>query len=199
MIGLGTIAAVVALRSPFGIDYDNDAQPAIDALREGRLGEAFAQQPLMGSFSVALRAPFAELSELFGDESVLLEYRLGAIPCLLAGAALAWWLWGRMVTAERPAAVRAAVAALIVINPMVFSRPGRHTELGPRGDRCRSLMSETGRHRAPALIRMPKPVRTCSPNSSIGYPSPSRGRSLDYGRPKPSNFSVWRSRRAICA
>jgi hypothetical protein len=120
LICLGTVAAVVALRSPFGIDYDNDAQPAIDALREGRFQDAFAQQPLMGSFSVAIRAPFAELSELFDDESPLLEYRLGAVPCLLVGAALAWWLWERMTTAERPASVRAAVAALIVINPMVF-------------------------------------------------------------------------------
>src|SRR5688572_5273997 len=74
----------------------------------------------MGSFSVAIRAPFAEVSELFNDPSVLLEYRLGAVPCLLAAAVLAWWLWERMTAARRPAADRLAVAALIVINPMVF-------------------------------------------------------------------------------
>ncbi len=118
-IGLTVVAVLVALRSPFGIDYDNDAQPAIDALREGRFGDALAAQPLMGSFSLLVRAPFAELADPF-EGNVLLEYRLGAIPCLLAGASLAWWLWNRMAREGQPAAARVAVAGLIVLNPMVF-------------------------------------------------------------------------------
>ena len=119
MLVFSAIAVAVALRSPFGIDYDNDAQPAIDALREGDFAAVWSNQPLMGIFSVLVRAPFAELANLF-EPSLLLEYRLGAIPCLLAAAGLASWLWDQMTLERRPAWARIAVAGLIVINPMVF-------------------------------------------------------------------------------
>ena len=54
--------AVLSLRAGAtmepGLDYFSDASAAIDALVRGDLDGFLATQPLMGSFSLLLRAPF---------------------------------------------------------------------------------------------------------------------------------------------
>ena len=42
-------------------DYPRDAAPAMNALLDGDVATALAQQPLMGSFSLIVRLPFAAL------------------------------------------------------------------------------------------------------------------------------------------
>ncbi len=100
-----------------GLDYFADPGGAIDALARGDLPGFFGSQPLMGSFSLILRAPFVSL--VF-HESEATVYLAGAIPCLLATLVLGAVL-GRLVADRgQPAAVQGAVMGLAVINPVTF-------------------------------------------------------------------------------
>ncbi len=122
LIAFVVVAAVVlslragATMDP-GIDYFGDASDAIDALVRGDVTGFFAGQPLMGSFSLLLRAPF--VAPVF-HSSIETVYFAGALPCLLATVVLGLAL-GR-VAAERgqSAAVQGLIAGLAVINPITF-------------------------------------------------------------------------------
>ena len=76
---LFAVALALMLRSAFpidaGVDYFSDASAAIDALAQGDLTTFFAQEPLMGAFSLLLRAPFVAL--VF-DRSIDTVYFAGA-------------------------------------------------------------------------------------------------------------------------
>jgi hypothetical protein len=100
-----------------GLDYFGDASAAIDALARGDLTGFFASQPMMGSFSLLLRAPF--VATVF-DSSLDAVYFAGALPCILATVVLGLAL--ARVAAERgqPLAVQGIVAGLAVINPITF-------------------------------------------------------------------------------
>jgi hypothetical protein len=114
-VGAVALALLVALTSSLGTDYGWGAGPAIDALVHGDLDRFAGTQPTMGPLSLLLRAPLAALSS-----AQLTDYRLGALPCLLAAAVLA------IVLAEaarrRGASLLGAglVVVLVVANPMVF-------------------------------------------------------------------------------
>ena len=110
-------AAWLAAGAPLGADYPHDGGPPIRALLDGDASAFFAQQPLMGTFSLLLRAPFAALSSL-GDGSELLVYRLGSFACLLAAALLAVYLFRLMGERGQPLLARVTVAALCLLNPM---------------------------------------------------------------------------------
>jgi Glycosyltransferase family 87 len=69
-------------------DYGNDAGPAIAALSRGHLQEFFAVQPLMGSFAVIARVPFALAARVAGGGARAV-YEAGVAACLLAACALA--------------------------------------------------------------------------------------------------------------
>ena len=75
-------------------DYWSDAKPAVDALAAGHLRDALNTQPLMGPFSILLRAPFVAVAHSAGADA-LLSYQVGVVPCLAAaiplGVALARW------------------------------------------------------------------------------------------------------------
>ena len=110
-------AAWLAAGAPLGADYPHDGGPPIRALLEGNASAFVAEQPLMGTFSLLLRAAFAILSWL-GDGSELLVYRLGSFACLLAAALLAVYLFRLMDERGQPLLARVAVAALCLLNPM---------------------------------------------------------------------------------
>src|SRR3954451_21818512 len=85
------LAALLAARSPLGIDYAGPpgtlcdcAGTPIRALAHGRLHDFLASQPVMGSASLLLRAPFAALGLYHGGGSDLDLYRFGVFPGLLA-------------------------------------------------------------------------------------------------------------------
>src|SRR5207302_3873578 len=67
-------------------DYDNEVRPALDALVHGHLGGFLQLAPAYGG-SLVERAPFALLGHLWGGGE-LAVYRMMALPCLLAAAAL---------------------------------------------------------------------------------------------------------------
>jgi hypothetical protein len=95
-------------------DYENEAQPAFDALRAGHLGAFLAKAPAYGG-SLILRAPFVYASHLLGGGS-LAAFRAAALPCLLAGVALGVYLFARVH--GRPGAYLAL--GLAACNPIML-------------------------------------------------------------------------------
>jgi hypothetical protein len=119
-------AALIAMGTGLGVDYagpswiGNDAgSPSIEALFHGDLHAFAAQQPMMGSFSLVLRAPFAALSTLGGDHKLLLEYRLGSFACVLALGVLGLVLL-RLGDAQRPTSQRVLFLGLLMAGPLTF-------------------------------------------------------------------------------
>jgi glycosyl transferase family 87 len=125
LLAAAALAALLAARAPLGVDYagpphtlcDCPATP-IRALASGHLHEFFASQPVMGSFSLLIRAPFAALGLHLGSGSERELYRLGAFPCLLAAGFLAAYLFERMRDLRRPLAACAIAAVLVAVSPL---------------------------------------------------------------------------------
>lgn len=115
------LVAVLTARARFlmepGIDYLYDASDAIDALGRGDLQGFAAEQPLMGSFSLLLRAPFAWL--VF-DAQLDTVYFVGALPCVLATAIIGVVLARIAASAGHGIGVQGLVAGLAVLNPITF-------------------------------------------------------------------------------
>jgi hypothetical protein len=116
---MAALSAVLAFRVDDVAEYSYDAGPAIRALINGDVAGFFENQPLMGSFSLLLRAPFALLSKL-GDGSDLLAYRLGAVPCVLAAGLLGLYLARLLARRGRSRLLCVLVAAVCVVNPVTF-------------------------------------------------------------------------------
>lgn len=117
------VAAVAALSlrasagMEAGLDYFSDASAAIDALVRRDLDGFFASQPLMGSFSLLLRAPF--VAPVFHD-SLSTVYFAGALPCVLATVVLGLALGRLLAERGQPPAVQGLAAGLAVVNPLTF-------------------------------------------------------------------------------
>lgn len=119
---LGVLAVLVlSLRASVGmepgLDYFSDASAAIDALARGDLDGFFASQPLMGSFSLVLRAPF--VAAVF-DGNLETVYFAGALPCLFATVILGLALARLAAEHGQSAPVQGLIAGLAVINPITF-------------------------------------------------------------------------------
>jgi hypothetical protein len=119
-VAVATVAAL-SLRASAGmesgLDYFSDASAAIDALVRGDLDGFFASQPLMGSFSLVLRAPF--VAPVFHD-SLSTVYFAGALPCVLATVVLGLALARLLADRGQPLAVQGLAAGLAVVNPLTF-------------------------------------------------------------------------------
>ena len=98
-----------------GLDYVIDAGGPIDALVRGDWHEFFANQPLMGSFSLFLRAPF--VAPVF-HSSISTVYWAGALPCGLALLGLAIWLLREMQRRGRSDAEQVMVGAALILSPL---------------------------------------------------------------------------------
>ena len=105
-------------------DYETEAKPAFDALTHGHVLEFLRLAPAYGG-SLVERAPFALLPGLWGGGQ-LAVYRMVALPCLLAAAALGVWLVAQMRTVARPTLWRAVALGICVANPLTL----RALELG---------------------------------------------------------------------
>jgi len=117
VLAIPALTARTALLMELGLDYFADAGSAVDALVRRDFDGFFASQPLMGSFSLLLRAPFVA-PVFYSSESTV--YLAGALPCVLATLVLGMAL-GRLA-AERGAsqAVQGIVTGLAVLNPVTF-------------------------------------------------------------------------------
>jgi hypothetical protein len=99
-------------------DYETEALPAFQALVHGHAIEFLRLAPAYGG-SLVERAPFALLSTLWGG-GALAVYRLVALPCLLAAAALGICLVARMRGEGRSLLARAVALGLCVANPITL-------------------------------------------------------------------------------
>ncbi len=100
-------------------DYGVEAQPAFEALTHGHVLLFLQLSPVYGG-SLIERAPFALLPGVWGGGS-LAVYRMTALPCLLACAALGTWIVADMRRAGRAAAVRAVALCVCVANPVTLA------------------------------------------------------------------------------
>jgi hypothetical protein len=115
-------------------DYDNEAAGAFAALSRGDLWGFLELAPAYGG-SLVLRAPFAGATAALGGGE-LAVFRAVSIPCLVAVAALAVVVVGRMADRGRSIGARALVLVLCVANPITL----RALELGhPEELLCASL------------------------------------------------------------
>jgi hypothetical protein len=105
-------------------DYDIEARPALEALTHGHVLRFLRLAPAYGG-SLVERAPFALLPGLWGGGS-LAVYRIVALPCLLAAAALGVWLVSRMRAQGRAPLACLVVLGVCVANPITL----RALELG---------------------------------------------------------------------
>jgi hypothetical protein len=97
-------------------DYETESRPAFDALAHGHVLGFLRLAPAYGG-SLIERAPFALVPDLWGG-GALAVYRMVALPCLLAAAALGIWLVARMRAQGRPRLARAITLAICVANPI---------------------------------------------------------------------------------
>ena len=107
VIVAGAVLALATLAG--GLDYYVDPAGSIDALVRGDWNGFFAEQPLMGSLSLVLRAPFVAL--VF-DADIETVYYAGVLPCLAVLVVLTFAVLRRMEAAGRTTGDRAVVALL---------------------------------------------------------------------------------------
>jgi hypothetical protein len=120
-LAAATASAAMAWLGLYGFawnDYEIEAQPAFSALMHGHVLEFLRLAPAYGG-SLVERAPFALLPGLWGGGE-LAVYRMVALPCLLAGAALGVWLCAQMRAAGQKTLWRAIVLGVCVANPLTL-------------------------------------------------------------------------------
>ncbi len=99
-------------------DYGTEAAVSFTALLHGHV-DAFLQTAPSYGATFLLRAPFALPGSLTGA-SALLIYRLSALPCMLAIAALAVWLATDLRRHGGGIVAAAAALALCAANPITY-------------------------------------------------------------------------------
>ena len=117
------VAAAVAMvwLQPWQVglnDYASEAALPLAALLHAHVLLFLRTAPSYGP-SLALRAPFALIASL-ANGSRLLIYRLSALPCLLALAALGAWIAMRLRAAGRGRLTAALTLAVCLANPMTY-------------------------------------------------------------------------------
>jgi hypothetical protein len=115
-------SAVTAWLGLYGFgwnDYDTEARAAVDALMRGHLHSFFELAPVYGG-SLLERAPFALAPSLWGGGELAI-YRMLALPCLLAGAALGLWLVTRLRGRDAGRVAYMVALGLCVANPLTLA------------------------------------------------------------------------------
>jgi hypothetical protein len=114
--GLGLMA--LGMLTPAFSDYEVEAEPSIQALRDGDVQGFLTLAPAYGG-SLVLRAPFALLPNLWGGGDLAL-FRSMALPCLIAGAIFAVALWRRGRALGQSAATCWIALLLVAANPVTL-------------------------------------------------------------------------------
>jgi glycosyl transferase family 87 len=113
---IGLLAAWIATFADSSADWKVDAQPAVEALAHGRVGDYLGADALMGPFATLIQAPLVALSNTSGEAA----YPWVVFPCLLIAGFVGLYL-SRI--ARRRGAGRLAqvlIAVLVLLNPLTF-------------------------------------------------------------------------------
>ena len=114
----GAVLVALGMLSPAFSDFELEAEPSLHALREGDIDGFLALAPVYGG-SLIMRAPFAILPNLWGGGDLAL-FRSMAVPCLLAGAIFAVFLWRRGRKLGQSAVTCWIVLLLVAGNPLTL-------------------------------------------------------------------------------
>lgn len=117
-VGACTVLALAGMQTVAFTDYEAEAEPALQALRDGRLAEFLQLAPAYGG-SLILRSPFAVLPNLWGGGDLAL-FRSVAVPCLAAAVFLGVVLWDRSRARGAGARAAALVLLLCAANPITL-------------------------------------------------------------------------------
>ena len=113
---MALLAAWLATFAGPPADWKIDAQPAVEALADGRFGDYLSAEALMGPFATLVQAPFVAISGTGGEAA----YPWAVFPCLLTAGLVGLYL-ARI--ASRHGAGRSTqtlIAALVLLNPLTF-------------------------------------------------------------------------------
>jgi len=117
-VGLVALASAWICQMANGVgDYSVGAAPAVDALAAGRIGDFLSTQPLMGPFSILVRAPFVAIA----GGGQLADYRVGAFPCVFAVGLLGLYLASIAARRGMGRLGQFAIVALCLFNPITFN------------------------------------------------------------------------------
>lgn len=113
---MSALAAWLATTAGHSADWRIDAQPAVEALAQGRVGDYLTADALMGPFATLVQVPFVAVS---GDSGVA-AYPWAVFPCLLIAGFVGLYL--ARIAARRGAGrlTQALIAALVLLNPLTF-------------------------------------------------------------------------------
>jgi Glycosyltransferase family 87 len=114
--GAGLVA--LGMLTPAFTDYEVEAEPALRALRDGDVQGFLTLAPAYGG-SLVLRSPFALLPDLWGGGDLAL-FRSMAVPCLLAAAILAVFLWQRGRALGQSSATCWIALLVVAANPVTL-------------------------------------------------------------------------------
>src|SRR6202035_2544533 len=117
----GATTATMAWLGLYGFawnDYETEARPAFEALTHGHAIEFLRLAPAYGG-SLLERAPSVAIPTHWGGGE-LAVYRMVALPCLLAAAAIGVCLVPHMRTKGHSSLSRALVLGLCVANPLTL-------------------------------------------------------------------------------
>ncbi|MCW3048134.1 MAG: hypothetical protein JWO74_2418 [Solirubrobacterales bacterium] len=112
------LLVLLALTTAEWTDFEREAQPAFQALRGGNLHGFLGNSPAYAG-SLALRAPFALMTNLW-DGGTLALFRLVAIPCVAAVAALGVVLWSQSRGRAARRLTPWIVLAVCLANPLLL-------------------------------------------------------------------------------
>jgi Glycosyltransferase family 87 len=110
------VSAWIALTNTGTGDYPVDGGPAVNALAHGHLSAFLTNHPVMGPFSIMLRAPFAA----FAGSDQLAAYQWGAVPCVFAAGLLGLYLAGLARRRRATALAQVGIVGVCLVNPLTF-------------------------------------------------------------------------------
>jgi hypothetical protein len=114
----GAATAELSFHSQLWSDWVGEARPSVDALLAGHLAAFLRLAPIYGG-SLLLRAPFMALARIAGGGGNAV-YEAGALPCLLAAAALGIWLAAQLRRRGSGLVAQAAVLVMCASGPFTI-------------------------------------------------------------------------------
>jgi hypothetical protein len=115
---LAGLLAWVGLLTMAFTDYEAEAEPALQLLRDGDVTGFLRSLPAYGG-SLIMRSPFALAPDLWGGGDLAL-FRSMALPCLVATVVLAVMLWRRSLALQAARGPALLVVVLCAGNPIAL-------------------------------------------------------------------------------